>query len=800
MTERTQRLRENLIAKTPSICLDRALLMTEAYRDTEVLPFVMRRAKAFERILGGMTICIRPDEPIVGNQASELRAAPLFPEFSIDWIEKEIDEFPQRPFDLFLVPQGAKEKLREAFDYWKGKTHSDRVVYLTSMMLPDEFKKAWQRETFRINQVICNQVRRDSGDGHVIVNYEKVIRRGLNGIIREAQEALERLNPREPESIEKKLFLEAAIVTLKAAGAFARRYAMLAKELTKKERDAARRAELATIAGVCERVPAHPARNFWEALQAYWFTHLLLQIESNGHSVSFGRFDQILNPYFKKDAREGKITREKALELIECFFVKASELNKVRPWNETRFKGGYPMFQALTIGGQTRDGLDATNELTRLVLEATANMRLPQPTVALRIHSKTPEELLVEACEAMVRHGGGLPSFFNDEVLIPALQNTGVGLEDARDYAIMGCAEAVIPGKSLSTNGGGCYINLLKLLELALNNGVNPSNDLQLCPGSGDPTTFKSINDVMNAYREQLEYYMQLVPVLDSTIAATDAALNPTPFTSSLIDYRLEIGKDALAGQGPNYAHTILQGHGIVNVGNALAALKKLVFEEGVLSLIEVKRALETNFEGLKGEETRQLLLNKAPKYGNDDDYADFIVKEVALMFYREAKKYVPPRGGVYGPSFQSLTANVPQGEMVGATPDGRRAGEPLADNVSPHPGTDVSGPTAVVKSVAKLDHALFVNGNILNLKFHPLMVKDADGIRNLAALIKTFFDLKGYQVQFNIFSVEQLREAQKHPERYRDLIVKVAGYSAQFISLDKKLQDQIIARTEHLL
>lgn len=787
------------MAKTPSICLERALLITEAYKNTEGYPLIIRRAKAFERILGRMTIYISPFELIVGNQAREPRSAPIFPEFSVDWIEREIDSFPERPFDHFTVPLNAKERLQDVFDYWKNRTHSDRVVFLTSILLPEDVKKSWNPEIFRINQVISNQIRRDSGDGHVIVNYEKVIKKGLKGIIDEAEEAIKKLDPGDHKSVEKRLFLKAVIITLKAALTFAKRYARLATNLAEEETDAARRMELKKIAKVCERVPCYPARDFWEAIQAYWFTHLLLQIESNGHSVSLGRFDQILNPFLVNDLRSGKIADEETIELIECFFVKVCELNKVRPWNETQFKGGYPMFQTLTIGGKLRSGEDSTNNLTYLILEATARMRLAQPTVVLRIHGKTPEELLLKASYVIVRHGGGLPSFFNDNVIIPALQNTGVTLQDAREYAIEGCAEAVIPGKSLSITGGSAYINLLKILELALNNGVNPGKAHQLCPGDGVLTTFKSIDDVLRAYEKQLAYYMRLVPILDSAVVTADSELNPTPFTSSLIDYRLETGTDASAGGGPNYANTIIQGHGSVNVGNAMAALKKLVFEEGILSREELKESLESNFDDDGGEEIRQILLNKAPKYGNDDDYVDSFVQEIARIFYREAKKYTPPRGGVYGLSFQSLTANVPQGEMVGATPDGRRSGEPLADNVSPHPGTDVNGPTAVVKSVAKLDHSLYVNGNILNLKFHPSTLKGIDGIRNLAALLRTFFDLGGNQVQFNVLSSEQLRDAQKNPDKYRDLIVKVAGYSAQFISLDKKLQDQIIARAEHL-
>ena len=755
-----------------------------------------------------MSIYILKGELIVGNQASKPKAAPLFPEFSISFLVRELDEFPKRPHDPFEVSEEVRNVILEIAPYWYGRTHEDRVIYLTKLLLPEDAAKVFDFNSFILNDVIYAGVRKASGDGHIIPNYRKILNIGLTGILEEVSNELKSLNLNDPNTFKKRTFLEAIRITYEGVLNFIKRYAKLAKELAENEEDSVWRNELLKIAEVCENLVKGPPNTFREALQLVWFIHLILHIESNGHSISLGRLDQYLHPFYRKDLDEDRITRDEALEFIKCFLIKMNTLNKVRPWSETRYKSGYPLFMTITLGGQTPDGDDATNELTYIFLDALAETKLPQPTIIVRVHSKTPDNLLIHATKALIRHGGGLPAFFSDEVIVPALTNMGVPIEDARDYAIAGCSEAVIPGKSLSFTGGDCYFNLLKLLEITLNGGCNPRTNICLYK-TKEPSRIKSMEEFIEEFRKQLAYYAQFIVPLTSITSATDADLNPTPFTSSLIDHRIELGADVSEGGGPNvrYSHTIIQGHGIANVANSLYAIEELVFRKGFITLDELRNILLSNWTGYLGERLRKIVLN-LPKYGNDVDDVDRYAKLIAKMFYDEiVRKYRPWRGGVFGLSLQGLTANVPEGEVTGATPDGRLAGEPLADNASPHPGTDKNGVTAALKSFAKIDHTLFINGNILNVKFHPSALVDQFGniddvrVYRFTQLLKTFLvDLKGFQVQFNIVSADVLRAAQREPEKYPNLVVKVAGYSAYFVMLDRKLQEQIIARTEHIL
>ncbi len=792
----------------PSLCPERCLIITQSYKKTEGSPQVIRRAIALKEILENMSIYILRGELIVGNQASKPKAAPLFPEFSVSFLVKELDELPNRLHDPFEVDERVRDAVLKIVPYWNGKTHEDRVIYLTKLMLPDEVARAFDYDGFILNDVVYAGVRKASGDGHIIPNYRKILSVGLTGILEEVDNELKRLDLSDPNAFKKRTFLEAIRIVYEGVLNFVKRYSGLAKELAREEEDSVWRDELVKIAEVCENLVKGPPRTFREALQLIWFIHLILHVESNGHSVSLGRLDQYLYPFYEKDLKEGRITRNEALELVKCFLVKMNTLNKVRPWSETRYKSGYPLFMTITLGGQTTEGDDAVNDLTYLFLDALAETKLPQPTIVVRVHSKTRDDLHIHAVKTLIKHGGGLPAFFSDEVIIPALINIGVPIEDARDYAIAGCSEAVVPGKSLPFTGGDCYFNLLKLLEITLNGGCNPRTNVCLYR-TKEPNEIKSMEEFMEEFRKQLAYYAQFIVPLTSVTSATDADLNPTPFASSLIDYRIELGADISEGGGPNvrYSHTIIQGHGIANVVNSLYSIEDLVFKRKLVTLNELRNVLLSNWAGALGDRLRRIVLS-LPKYGNDVDDVDRYAKLVAKMFYDEiARKYKPWRGGVFGLSLQGLTANVPEGEVTGATPDGRLAGEPLADNASPHPGTDKKGVTATLKSFAKIDHTLFINGNILNVKFHPSALVDQFGsidyerARRFSQLLKTFLvDLKGFQVQFNIVSADVLRMAQKEPGKYPNLVVKVAGYSAYFVMLDKKLQDQIIARTEHIL
>ena len=790
------------IFEVPEICIDRAKLITESYKKTEGLPQIIRVAEAFEKVLKEMNIYIQPKELVVGNLASKPMGVPIYPELGVDFIERELDEFEKRPYDKLVVNNEVKESLKEIIRYWKGKAREDKLVELASLILPEGIKKSFDPEAFGIKPILYAGARKVSGgSSHTALNYEKAIRKGFKGILEEAKEALSRVDYiSDKDAINKTLFLKAVIICYEAVIKFVRRYEKLAQELALKEKIMDRKKELVEINKACSWIAENPPRTFFESIQMIWFMQLLRWIESNGHSVAVGRLDQYLYPYYEQDIKEKRMTRKLALELMKCLFIKIGQVKKLRAWTETIYKGGFPTFQAITIGGQDSRGKDVTNELSYLILEATACLKIPEPVVIIRVHSETPDDFLLKGIEALIRHGGGLPSFFSDEAIIPALLNAEILITEARNYAMVACSEPAVPGKHVDNSGGSVYLNFLKLLELALNRGIDLNTNICLCAYDKDLSTFESFNEVIEAYKKQLKYYIKFVPVLANLTAILDPQINPTPFASSILDYRIEIGKDMTEGGGPNDNNTIIQGHGLVNVANSLAAIKKLVFEEKRISGKELNEALLTNFQGSRGEEIRKILL-RAPKYGNDDDYVDLIVKDLSILFINELGQCgIPWRGGVYGASLQGLTANVPEGLVTGATPDGRKAGESLADNISPQAGTDVNGVTAMLNSAGKINHSSYLNGTILNVKFHPTAVR-GEGVSKLAALIRTYLtDYKGWQIQFNIVSGKKLREAQRKPEEYKDLIVKVAGYSAQFISLDKKLQDQIILRTGNVL
>lgn len=787
---------------TPEICPERALLVTESYKETEGMPEIIRRARAFERVLLNKSIYILPEELIVGSLTNKIGGAPVYPEFGMSWIIREMDTFEQRPFDQFVITSETKEVLRELFMYWDGKTHEDRTTRLANHILPPEVRQEgiWDEISFDINSVVHGGSKRADGDGHLTVSHEKVIRRGFLGIIEDVHNAQQQLAFNDREYVKKKLFYEAVLICCNAAIKFAERHAELASSLAMRyEENSRRRRELEMIAKVCKRVPAHPATSFWEAVQATWFTHLLLWLESNGHSLAVGRLDQYLYPYFVKDIRKGNLTRGEALELIGCLMAKVGSIKKLRPWSETQHLGGRPTFQAITIGGQDSHGQDATNELSYVILEANAKLRLPEPVVVCRVHSRSPNEFLQAAVNSLKEHRGGLPAFFSDEVIIPALTGVGVTLEDARDYAIVACSEPTVPGKTLSHTGGVTYLNILKVLELALYGGKNPENGSCLHPHDKELGSFESFEDVMVAFQHQLRCYLQYVPLFSSMISEMFAQYIPVPYTSALLNHRIEIGKDMTEGGGPNYNDTQINLYGVPNVGNSLMALKKCVFDDGSISQDELKQALLSNFDGPEGARIRRILLD-APKYGNDAAEVDGLTARVLQIIVEEVKRLNPPwRGGVYGVSLQTTTGNVPAGEQVGATPDGRMSQEALADNISAHPGTDRNGITALLNSASRLDHASCKNISIFNVKLHPSAVAGEEGVYKIADLIRIYLcDLRGAQIQFNIITADELRAAQKAPDEYRSLVVKVAGYSAQFISLDKRLQDQLIARTEY--
>lgn len=783
ISPRANLLKERLLSITPEICYERAELITESYKETEGLPTILRRAKALEKILSKMSIRIQPDELIVGNHTPKPRSSPIFPEFSFSWIEAEFETLAQRTGDVFLISDECKKRLSQVFKYWQGKTTQEYAANL----MPEEAKAAQTNGVFTVGNYFF------LGIGHITVDYGMVLQKGFSGIKAAVQKEKAALNLTNPKDLKKTQFLMAVEIVCDAAINFAGRFAAEAKKQAQTETNPQRKQELLAIAENCCRVPAHPARTYYEALQSFWFVQLMIQLESNGHSISPGRFDLYMYPYYQQDLANGTLTREQALELTECLWVKFNEINKVRDEASTKAFGGYPMFQNLIVGGQSPDGRDSTNELSYLCLDATENIRLPQPSLSIRFHQGTPQEFLLRASEVAAL-GLGMPAMYNDHVIIPALAARGVSLEDARDYCIIGCVE---PQKGGKTEGwhDAAFFSLAKCLELALNNGIDPLTGNKLGLPTGTLETMAAFEDVLTAYRKQIQYFVKLLVISNNCCDISHGLMCPLPFLSSMVNDCVVKGKSLQEG-GAHYNFTGPQGVGVANVGDALIALKKLVYDQDVINRNTLAAALKQNWQGYEPE--RQVMLNQAPKFGNDDDEADELARLAARIYCEEVEKYTNPRGGQFQAGLYPVSANVPLGASVGALPDGRLAATPLADGVSPVSGRDIKGPTAAAKSVAKLDHEIASNGTLFNQKFHPTALRGEAGYSNLASLVRTYFSLGGLHVQFNVISKEILEEAQRNPEQYRGLVVRVAGYSAFFTSLDKSLQQDIIARTEH--
>ncbi|MGA2118655.1 MAG: formate C-acetyltransferase/glycerol dehydratase family glycyl radical enzyme [Bryobacteraceae bacterium] len=785
------RLRQCVLDTLPSVCAERGLLVTEAHEKYTADPTVLRRAKALAHVLDHMTIRIDQGELIVGNQASAPRAAPLFPEYEADFLVNEVDEFAHRRADVYTVSAEVKRAiLEEICPYWHGNTLYDHA----QAMRPTEVNLAEKLGA------ISGRGNISSGDGHIIMNIAKVLRQGLAGVLDEVRAASAAVSPYDAVDLKKRIFYQAAEISLEAAIRFARRYAAEAARQASAAEDADRKAELERVAEVCDRVPALPPRNFQEAVQSAWFVHLVSQIESNGHSFSLGRFDQYTYPFYQADLAAGRITPEQAQELLELLWLKLFSIIKIRPWHHTRYGIGYPTYQNVTIGGQTPTGEDATNDISYMVLETIRETRLTQPNVSARIHTGTPDRFLLE-CARTIRLGTGMPAIKNDEIIVPALLDKGVRSEDAYNYAIVGCIEAAVPGKWGYRNTGMSFLNLLKVLELTLNNGTDPATGTQLLPGRGGLTAFDSMESLYAAYREQLRFYIRVSIQADTVADLCLEEMAPDAFCSSLVDDCVARGKTIKEG-GATY--DIISGlqSGATNVADAFMALKTRVYDERVLTAAQVQEALAADFQNPGGELVRQRLLH-APKYGNDLAEVDGIAARVLNDYLVEANHYHNTRhgrgpiGGGYAGSTSNISANVPLGASVGATPDGRHAGEPIAEGVSPVHGCDTGGPTKVLRSLSRLPTIKSI-AQLLNLRLSPGSLESEEGLNRLVALLKGFRNLKLWHVQFNTVSTEALLEAQKHPQKYRDLVVRVAGYSALFVTLDRATQDDIIRRTSY--
>lgn len=827
-TDRIPALVEHLYAKMPEIESARAVLLTESYKETEGEPMILRRAKAFAHILDHIPILIRPQELIVGSTTLAPRGCQTYPEFSYAWLEEEFDTVETRAADPFYIAEETKQKLREVHRYWKGKTTSE----LAEHYMAEETKKAIAHNMFTAGNYFYN------GVGHVTVKYEMVLQKGYQGILEEAQKELESCQVGDPDYASKSRFLQAVLISCEAAIRYGKRYGKLAGELAAKEGEPRRKAELLKIAENCKNVPEKGAKSFYEACQSFWFVQQLIQIESSGHSISPGRFDQYMYPYYKADLEAGKLTREQAQELIDCIWVKLNDLNKCRDAASAEGFAGYSLFQNLIVGGQDTEGRDVTNDLSFMCIQASHHVFLPQPSLSIRVWNGSPQDLLMKAAE-LTRTGIGLPAYYNDEVIIPSLMSRGLTLEDARDYNIIGCVE---PQKAGKTEGwhDAAFFNMCRPLELVFSNGMDRGELVGV--RTGDVEQMTAFEEVYKAYETQMNYQISLLVNADNAIDVAHAQRCPLPFLSSMVDDCMKKGKTVQEG-GAVYNFTGPQGFGIANMADSLYAIKKLVFEEKKVTLGEYRKAMALNYgEGLdavsmtemavdilrelenQGQKTgpkeveavvkalsqdlipeeekqkyRKLRqwIDEVPKFGNDQEEIDEFAREVAYLYTKPLPYYRNPRGGTYQAGLYPVSANVPLGAQTGATPDGRLAHTPVADGVSPSAGKDVYGPTAAANSVARLDHGIASNGTLFNQKLHPSALSGIKGLDNFVSLIRSYFDQKGSHMQFNVVDRETLLDAQKYPEKYAHLIVRVAGYSALFTTLSKSLQDDIINRTE---
>lgn len=835
-TARVKALKNAVLDASPRIEADRARLITESYKETEGQPVVLRHALGLKKILEELPVIIRENELIVGTATIQQRSCQMFPEFGPQGLTEEWETVSTRSADPFALDDDTKAELKEIFDWWGKETTSS---YALSLM-DDETKEALAAGVFTVGNYLAG------GVGHFCVNYEKIIKNGIVGVINEVISAMQAADKKDPEWINKEQYYKAVLITLNAAVTFANRYADKAEELARTTNDSKRKQELLKIAEICRKVPEHPATTYYEALQSFWFIQLIIQIEGSGHSISPGRFDQYMDPFYQADP----ISQEDAQELLDCLFVKFNDINKLRDIGTATAFAGYQMWQNINCGGQTVDGLDATNATSYMEIEAMAHLMLAMPSLSLRIWNGSPDEFLMKGAE-LARLGGGQPAFYNDEEIIPAKVNRGIPLEEARNYGIVGCVEPNITGKEHGWHDAALF-NLPKVLEVTMENGR--LNGKQFGPQTGEFADFTSYEEFCKAYETQMEFFVKLLVRADNSVDYAHRKYGQLAFVSTMVDDCIGRGKTMEEG-GAIYNFIGPQGIGSANMGNAFYNIKKLVFEDKKFTMAELKEAMDNNWgkplgtinpvtgmpnpevahsagttdmdaivEAVKkilgestsldlsklnigtttstnGKEARYQEIHKqimeSDKYGNDLDEVDMCARYASRVYCEILETYPTPRGGCYQAGLYPVSGNVLFGSFIAATPDGRYKSETIAEGVSPTRGTDVLGPTAAANSVSKLDHFIASNGTLYNMKFSPDAVAGQEGLARLSALIRGYFDRKGGHVQFNIMNRELLLDAQRNPQNYKDLIVRVAGYSAQFIYLDKTVQDDIIARTE---
>ena len=765
MTNRTQRLKDALFASPREISLERALLYTASHQQTEGEPVILRRAKATAYILDHVNIAIRDEELIAGNRTVKPRAGIMSPEMDPYWLLKELDQFSTRPQDRFEIGEADKQIYRDVlYPYWEKRSMKD---FINSQMT-DEVKAAVGTQIFSVNQT-------DKGQGHIIIDYPRLLNNGLGALVEELREHCAR--------DAQNTFYAAALILLEASQRHILRYAALAETLAIGCDDASRREELRKIAEISRHNAQHKPQTFWQACQLFWYMNVILQYESNASSLSIGRFDQYMLPFYQASLSQGD---DPAFlkELLESLWVKCNDVVLLRSTSSARYFAGFPTGYTALLGGLTESGRSAVNVLSFLCLDAYQSVQLPQPNLGVRVNELIDRPFLLKTAET-IRLGTGIPQIFNDEVVVPAFLNRGVSLEDARDYAVVGCVELSIPGKTYGLHDIAMF-NLLKVMEIAMQ--------------ENEGNAALSYEGLLDHIRAKINHYIALMVEGSNICDIGHRDWAPVPLLSSFISDCLESGKDITDG-GARYNFSGVQGIGIANLSDSLHALKGLVFEQQRLSFDELLAVLKANFATPEGEKVRARLINRFEKYGNDIDDVDNISAELLRHYCKEVEKYRNPRGGQFTPGSYTVSAHVPLGAVVGATPDGRFAGEQLADGgLSPMLGQDMQGPTAVLKSVSKLDNYLLSNGTLLNVKFTPATLEGDAGLQKLADFLRAFTQLKLQHIQFNVVNAETLREAQQRPQDFAGLVVRVAGYSAFFVELSKEIQDDIIRRTAHQL
>lgn len=773
-SDRIKEFKRLYIEAKPSVSAQRARIFTESHRNTEGESTIVRRAKAFKAVCENVPVTIFDGEIIVGSVGEYLKSGVVCPEYSWSWVDEEMDDFANRGQDPYSIDETAKNILREeVFPYWKGKS------------LEETFLSRLNKETARIlvdTGIIDNDSKWRNAVGEITADYQDIVfKKGFEGLIKEAEEKLAALSPTTPEALEQMDFYAAEIITCQGIIALAERYADRAEELGRHE-----------IARICRRVPRASPETFHEAVQAVWFTQLGSILSENSLALNLGRFDQYMYPYYEEDLKKGLLAKEQAQELIEALWIKLSEWVWVISGNTAKFFAGYNAFQNLTVGGRARDGRDATNPLSYMCLEATSHVKTHQPGLSVRIHPDTPDEFMKAVCD-LIAEGTGFPAVHNDRVGSEMLLAAGLSPEDARDWSNCGC---VVPHfRKIGEWTSAVSINLAAAMEFALNGGRSRLHPEIAGLPQKEARQFESFDEVKAAFLSQLSNLIAHSVTGSLTAQRVHAEMVPRPYLSLLVEGCMEKGKDLSRGGAKYNLGPVLTGIGVADSANSLAAVRKLVFEDGKYTLSELCDALENDWEGY--EEMREDAL-ACPKYGNDDDTVDRLAAEITDFYHKETASYRDLFGSKFNSAFMGISNYIPAGSVVGATPDGRRSGTPLTEGISPHAGTDLTSPTAAMRSSAKINHDIHSGGTLLNIKLSPELLKTDKNRRNLAALIRAYFALGGFHVQFNVISTETLRKAQAHPEDYRDLLIRVAGYSTQFVNLSREAQDAIIQRTTY--